>query len=117
MQQIDRRHQLTALIAGNIKPDAVPPGQWPHLIPLAIRHGLGLMLFWALKPAEYYLSDPDIREPLVQSALQSAMAWIRHEDGIHSITRALSHADIPALWIKGAALAQTVYPEPALRPM
>ena len=42
---------------------------------------------------------------------------IRFEYAQAQVQTALAEANIPAMWIKGSALAHTIYPKPSLRPM
>ena len=40
---------LGALVSERLAPPDVDPAQWPEIIPAALRHGLGPMLWWVLK--------------------------------------------------------------------
>lgn len=108
---------LGALLAGNLAPDRVPETEWPEIIVLAIEHGLGPMLHWTLKQAGCDLQTNAAWKPLVRVYYQAVMDWALKERAQLEIDTALRAAGIPAIWLKGAVLARTVYPEPSLRPM
>lgn len=106
---------LGALVSERLAPPDVDPAQWPEIIPAALRHGLGPMLWWVLK--QHHVEEAPQWEPLVW-AYRSAMAQqIRFEYAQAQVQTALAEANIPAMWIKGSALAHTIYPKPSLRPM
>lgn len=108
---------LGALVAGHLLPDAVPAAQWPGISVLAMAHGLGPILHWTLRQAGYSPQVSPAWEPLVRARHQAAMDWALKERALLEVDAALRDAGILALWLKGAILAQTVYPEPSLRPM
>jgi len=89
------------------------------LFSCALKHGLAPLLLWALKQG----ADP--LDPALAAQLAPLQAQARQVDARYVLlktTRAhvnatLAAAGIPALWLKGAALAETVYPQPVLRPM
>jgi hypothetical protein len=54
---------------------------------------------------------------LIEAAHHTAMAYVLLEKTQYAVNDALRSAHIPALWLKGAVLARTVYSEPTLRPM
>ncbi len=110
-------HVLGSLISSRSSVQDIPPDAWATIIPLALDHGLGPVLLWTARQAGV---DPHARPelaPLIQAAHHSAMATILLEKTQRDVDATLRSASIPALWLKGAALAYTVYPEPALRPM
>ena len=75
------------------------------------------MLLWTARQAGIDPHDHPALAPLVEATHQTAMASVLLERAQRDVDVALRAAGIPALWLKGAALAYTVYPEPALRPM
>lgn len=109
---------VSALISGDLSPRAVIPGQWPEIVELALLHGVGPMLLWSLSRAGMDTA-PDVSwvAPLKGHSRLVAVNHIRLKTAQWEAHKALSEAGIPALWLKGIALASTVYPEPALRPM
>lgn len=90
---------------------------WPALAGLALQHGLGPMLFWSLKQRGVDVNAHSGLHPLVEVTHQTAMGYALLEKTQREVNAALHDAGIPALWLKGSALARTVYPEPTLRPM
>jgi len=110
-------HQLSALVSGRLAPGDVPAGQWRALTDSALDHGLGPMLLCSVKCSGMRSVPSEDRQTLAASAHQTAASDILFEESLRSITRALASARIPAIWLKGAALARTVYPQSSLRPM
>ncbi len=110
-------HTLAALISGQVKPETVPPADWPQITGLARQHGLEPMLWWSLKQAGCDVSSNPAWKALSQRALASTLGYAIQAHSQQEISAALTTAGIPALWLKGAALALTIYPDPALRPM
>jgi hypothetical protein len=74
------------------------------------------MLLWQLKQRGI---DVDARawHPLLAAQQQALRHYLLLKAAYQSITRALAHAEIPTLTLKGFALAHAVYPQPHLRPM
>lgn len=99
-------------MASDISVDA-----WLRIAQQAERHGLAPMLHAVLRAHDL----PDEARPaltsLAASARQHAVHWMLLERAQSEIVRALDHAGIPAIWLKGGAFAHTLYPDPALRPM
>lgn len=74
------------------------------------------MVLWRLK--QYPLTLPAGLINVYQNyPIQSAIHYLSMLKTQKEITAALNQAAIPALWLKGIALAHTVYPQPSLRPM
>lgn len=108
---------LGALVAGQIAPDALRPEQWAGLSDLALRHGLGPFLLWQAQRAgcaeQFGAALLPLRAARAYSGVQGVLAG-----GVQRrLQSALAQAGIATLWLKGSALAQTVYPSPELRPM
>ena len=108
---------LAALVSGRLLPGDVPEDSWSDLTDAALNHGLAPMLFWQLKNKGMDSCPRENLETLTVSARQAAAADILYEESMRTITRGFSSAQIPAIWLKGADLARTVYPESVLRPM
>lgn len=109
---------LVGIICGKISPATIPDYQWPLVITRAIAHNLGPMLLWVIK--EDGFSDPfvDARfTSLAALAKKSAVNFAMLSATQTQVESALREAGIPAIWIKGIVLAQTIYPKPFLRPM
>jgi len=89
------------------------------LISTAIRYNLAPLLLWTLKGRAEPL-DPALAAqlgPLQAQARQVAARYVHLKAARAHVDATLAAAGIPALWLKGAALAETVYPQPVLRPM
>ena len=110
-------HLLAALVTQRLLPHDVPASQWQAIADTALAHGLAPMLYWAIKSAGMDAASIESGSAIAASARQTALSDILFEDAMQNISRAFSSADIPAVWLKGAALARTVYPQPCLRPM
>ena len=91
--------------------------KWPALIPLAVVNGLGPMLHWSLKHAEFDISEDSLWVPLISAAQEAEINYALLNQTQAQIDRVLNEAGIPATWLKGIALAHTVYLRPWLRPM
>ncbi len=105
-------HTLAGLVGGERKPDLISTDQWPAIETLALQHGLGPMLDRVLKQ-----SDMPAREALTRATLRSARHFTLQDTARKEINAELSRAGIQAIWLKGAAWAGTLYPDPILRPM
>ena len=99
-----------------------PPGTaspTPALLSAALRTNLAPLLLWAIKQRADPL-DPALAAqlaPLQAQARQVAARYVLLKTVRAHVNATLAAAGIPALWLKGAALAETVYPQPVLRPM
>jgi len=87
------------------------------VVGLAIEHGLGPMLWWVIAESGIDLGNDSVWTPLTQSAQTATVHSLVIDNARRQLHDALARAGIPALWLKGAALAYTVYPQPTLRPM
>ena len=87
------------------------------MIANTISHGLGPTRHWVLKQAGFDFSGEQLWAPLT-SAVNDAGINLALLNRVQThIEKALSEADIPGIWLKGIALAYTIYPRPWLRPM
>lgn len=107
---------LASLVVGRADPRDVSARDAPALVSLALRHGLGPVLLEAVREAGI---DPagSAWAPLVEHARGVASRYLlaRVEQG--RIEAVLAPLGIEWVWLKGYALAHSVYPRPALRPM
>ena len=110
-------HALAALVSGRLPPQSVSEDQWPEIIPLARRHGLGPMLLWVIQQSGIDSHDHPLWEPLESAARAATINYALLKNTHRRVTAALAAEGIPALWLKGIALAPSVYPLPRLRPM
>jgi hypothetical protein len=96
--------------------DSLSPTDWIALTHLAEAHGVAPLLHTALENAGI-VPPPLAVGRLAQDYYAAAgrAELLYHE--LHCLQDALAVAQAPYLPLKGAALAWTVYPDPALRPM
>jgi hypothetical protein len=119
---MDREELLQAMCAvvtgGECACDSLPEGDWRRLVDLAEGHGMAPLLFWSLALDGWPANAPEeARRRLERSFYTSTAANIVLLDELRRILKALNAQGIPVIVLKGAALAPTVYPDPALRPM
>jgi hypothetical protein len=119
---MDREELLQAMCAvvtgGECACDSLPVADWRRLVELAEGHGMAPLLFWSLALDGWPANAPeDARRRLERSFYTSTAANIVLLDELKRILKALNAQGIPVIVLKGAALAPTVYPDPALRPM
>ena len=110
---------LAAVLRG--EPAAWPPdaGQEDpkRFLEAAARHGVVPLLVYELdrtKTLDQW--PPAIREPLIQAARRQVWVETRHRGELQQVLSALATLDVPALLLKGTALAYLYYPDPCLRP-
>jgi len=88
--------------------EAVAAFRWHGIIPL-LYHRLSKENLTGLIPSE-------VVQELKQEYYKSLFSGIRVYDALRNPLKALSEADAEVIMLKGAALAETLYPEIALRP-
>ena len=110
-------HQLTAVVVEQLAPDSVPRAQWPAIALAALQHGLAPMLSKVMQGSGMDPGSIENGQALVDSAQRAAANDMLYEISIRDISFALAAAAIPAIWLKGADLARTAYPQSSLRPM
>ncbi len=74
------------------------------------------MLYWLAKAQKHAIPEPAASR-LVEITHNAAINYAVLERARRQVQTALSEAGIPCLWLKGAALTRTIYPEIGLRPM
>lgn len=107
---------LASVISGETPPADIAEQDWPRVTEMAHRHGLEPMLWWTLRQTGQE-APSRVWGSLERRALASTLGYAIQAHSQQEINAALTKAGIPALWLKGAALALTIYPDPALRPM
>lgn len=107
---------LAGLLSGHVSPLALSSAQWPPLVELAQGQGVAAVLLWRLAGHDALL-PPDAHAALKRDARAIQARALVLDAAVHQIHGALHDAGIPAIWLKGAALARTIYPDPTLRPM
>jgi hypothetical protein len=108
---------LTAVVSRRLSPQNVPGESWPAVIRQAYQNGLSQMLLWVVKQEAPELTTGALWEPVISATRGAAVQHILLEAAQIKANTALREANIPAIWLKGIALAQKLYPQPALRPM
>ncbi|MBN1428628.1 MAG: nucleotidyltransferase family protein [Anaerolineae bacterium] len=107
---------LAAVTGGQFPPGTVPASHWPDVIGQAVRHGVAPVLLRCIRSSGFDLPNIDISS-LKEAARLSATRYVILESAQAQIEAALREAGLPTIWLKGIALSQTLYPDPALRPM
>lgn len=94
------------------------PEDWQRLLKACRQHRLGPLLYWRLSHEHQALSLPDSIQHYARNSFQQgslkALQWQRE---LLLCRQVLQAAGIPCLALKGAFLATSAYPHPALRPM
>lgn len=87
------------------------------VIRVAQRHGLGALLAYRLREAGRSLQwSTGLRDELVAAERASVMLDAVRRPELARVVDALAGEGVPSVMFKGCALAETVYPEPHLRP-
>jgi len=101
---------------GDLPFQSLDDHEWPRLPSDADAHQLAPLLEWLTRGTESSVPLA-VRTQLRALVLRQA-AWHRVRTAAATeILDALARSSIPTLVLKGAALAWTIYPSPALRPM
>ncbi len=91
------------------------PIDWPAFLHLAAARGLAPLLYSVTR--ERAILPPPVRQGLRGHYVHNAARATLLFDTLHTILAAFEREDIPVILLKGAALAEIVYANPALRPM
>lgn len=111
-------HLLADLITERRHPAEINATQWDELITCALTHKLAPMLAWILKRISFSLPADSLQAAHLYRARQlNALHCMVWQSALVEINDAFLQANVPTLWLKGSALALTVYPDAALRPM
>ncbi|MBN1537855.1 MAG: nucleotidyltransferase family protein, partial [Anaerolineales bacterium] len=96
--------------------DAFSEADWELFARMAKAEGVAPLMHFAFSRSSYALPEA-IRLKLQMAYYETAAfnQMILTEMG--RVVQALNEADIPVIVLKGAVLATTIYPDPALRPM
>src|SRR5687767_3457728 len=106
---------LDALKPGEDAPRPPDGLRWEHVLELAWWHRLGPLLYRYLGVAGP--APPDVLGRLRQVYIANASRNLYLGAALERILDALDRVGIRAMPLKGAALVDTVYPDPALRQM
>jgi hypothetical protein len=120
--ELSRRAELLrrCLSVGGVPAEAVryPPAAWSAAADIAVRHGVGPLLFARLKRSDARQNVPEEAwKHLRLDYLVNAARYVRRQRWLAPLLRALHDAGIPVIVLKGAHLAEAVYPDPAVRTM
>ena len=97
---------------------ALSEEKWREVLEAARRHGVGPLMFHAIrKTGADRRVPPSILTSLRQSYLSAAVSNARRFHFLSEIAAAFRVRSIPLILLKGAHLAQFVYPNAGLRPM
>ena len=108
---------LAGLLSAHMPPSNLAVQDWAPIVRTASRHKLGPLLEWTLGGHGFVIPDQAARKLLQNdSKIADFTCQILLENQAR-IASALAQAGIPVIWLKGIALAQTVYVRPHLRPM
>lgn len=107
---------FAALLVGKTPRTNFSDTQWIEIVSLARRQTVGALLYWQLHKMDVK-PHTNLWDKLKRAYSRQIQLYLQRKDAFQKISRSLRHAEIPALWLKGFALAHSVYPNPALRPM
>lgn len=94
------------------------PQDWQLLAKMAVNEGVAPLVYWQYRHSRFPAAMPAAVRETVTNAYYKTLAHntILYEE-LQRILSAFEAAGIPVILLKGAALAQTVYPDIGLRPM
>ena len=97
---------------------ALSPADWDLFLKVARVEGVAPLAYWHFKEANWPAAVPEsVRESLADAHRRTAVRNMLRFQELGRILDALAEAEIPVIVLKGAALAATIYPNIALRPM
>jgi hypothetical protein len=106
-----------AFLVAALRDDAGLPelteAAFDQVLPRALHHGVAALL--VARPDVLARLPGEVRSPLQSQARAEAMWELRHRHVIVPVIEAFAAAGIPAIVLKGTALAYSLYPSPALR--
>lgn len=104
----------SALAAAQVQAEQ-PEFDWPRVLRVAVDEALAPFLQVLLQEQGWapLAVQQELRQAYIDSALRNALLW----EELSRVLRLLAQAGIPAILLKGAAVAETVYGNVAVRPM
>ncbi len=109
-------HCLTRELSAEHGSTPLLPADWTNMATIAEQHSAAPIVYKWLKIMD--ISVPvDARRTLAALALRHRLASKARSKALVLVLQTLDTHGIPAVLLKGAALAETVYAEPDLRPM
>lgn len=92
--------------------------EWEHLLTIAKAEGVAPLLSWVFRSGSWPPAIPaPIRSRLTNLYYDAIARSVMLHQELNHVLAAFTRAGIPVVVLKGAALATTLYPKPALRPM
>lgn len=107
---------LAALLVGAVEPSAFQPAELVALTNIARKHSVTAMLYRQLDRARVDLRAPEWQILRAENTRQ-VVRYLQFKGAFQTIATVLHQANIPSIWLKGFALAHSIYPNPALRSM
>lgn len=93
-----------------------PNLDWEYIIASAVRHRIAPLLYYSIKEVSDSLVSPKVVETLQRIYLGALTRNLLILRELSEVLNALLDAQVEVILLKGVALAQTVYPDIALRP-
>jgi hypothetical protein len=115
-REIDHESMRTSLLRSLARFKA-KHGRWDYLVCTAEQQGIAPLLYKHLKNIEFVIPDDDARRLLQSLFLRNRRAADIRLAAIGEVLTALQGAAIEVLLVKGIALCNFAYSEPAYRPM
>jgi hypothetical protein len=122
---VDSLHQVALLASGKWFSDSERGARavhgeemdWPGLILLAQKHGLGPSLLANLQTPQNPPIDEHYLSMLQAERAEVAVHFFLAADVQRKVEAAFAQTGVRGMWLKGIVLAMSVYPSPELRPM
>jgi Uncharacterised nucleotidyltransferase len=105
----DAEVTLCQLIAGSIHPRDIAASDWSRLLEAAQSHMLTAYLWHVLSNERFSDVPAEVKSQSLAETRDALSRYMLLENAYHVITSALSNAGIAHLWLKGIALANSVY--------
>ncbi len=107
---------LSALLSGQTLSAHSSDAEWIELAANARQHRVAALLYWQLNRAGIPHNER-VSGELARAHTQQVRQYLKRKEAFQKIQSALHYAEIPAVWLKGFALAHSVYPNPFVRSM
>ena len=91
------------------------PDEWPAVLDLAIRHRVAPLVWQALSSAGAPAVPTSMRTAFEEQVFQSAATSMLCESALQRLMATVAAHGIDMIVLKGASVAHSVYPNPALR--
>jgi hypothetical protein len=120
METLDNFQLLLTILRADAAPHqyAINEQEWNEIVKLSFAHGIATMLLQRLEESGSLARLPsDARSKLISEKFRIAIENTRLYVELADVLRAFRAADVAAAVLKGAHLAELVYPNVSLRPM